>query len=584
MPERLPFADDPRYASSGGPRRQRRRCGHDRRRRGHAARRPRPRRPRRAPRRRPRRHVRVRRGRLVRRPRPGDGRVRRLRRCPGATASAAVRATVRSPCGRAGTRSTTRSPRASSPTSSTASSGSTSTCSRSTTDGSARSGTGRPTTRFPSGLAALADVHRATRPPAGPVARPVHRPRRLRPVPARPRPLRHRRTTGSRSSPGATGADRATPSTSPTPTQPSSWPTRCVPVVEAGFTFLKLDFLFAAALPGHRRDDDLSGEAAYRHGVETVRRIVGDDVYLLACGAPVIASLGVFDGIRSRARRRPVVGARRRDEVPARRDRRPARAVRRGHVRPPHVAVGRHRHRSRRGLLPVSSLPAHPRAAALLQDLARIAGFRATSDPPSWLDEAERAELRSFLAEVPTVEHRGGHRYRRSTAETSTSAPSPISHRATSTGCRRDDPADAAAPRPSPSRRPDLPHLRPPGRLGPLRRRRHAVRPLRAPPPPRPSHRLVGARVARPQRPSQRDHERRPASDLPALSRRRRAAGTVRGGRLRQPLPGHRRRRARRGRRRRSPGTGAAGGRSSSPTPTSTSCAPASCRRGSWRR
>ena len=182
------------------------------------------------------------------------------------------------------------------------------------------------------------------------------------------------------------------------------------PVVDAGFTFLKLDFLFAAALPGHRHDDSLTGEEAYRHGVDTVRRIVGDDVYLLACGAPVIASLGVFDGIRIGPDVAPwwehadvtrylhdVTAPSTRYAVATSAHRLWLSAV---IDTDPDVAYFRSRH---------CLLTADQRA--LLQDLARIAGFRATSDPPGWLDDAERADLASFLAGVPEVEHRGGHRY-----------------------------------------------------------------------------------------------------------------------------------------------------------------------------
>ena len=182
------------------------------------------------------------------------------------------------------------------------------------------------------------------------------------------------------------------------------------PVVAAGFTFLKLDFLFAAALPGHRRVDDLSGEAAYRHGVETVRRIVGDDVYLLACGAPVIASLGVFDGIR--------VGP---DVAPWWELADVTRYLHDVSAPSTRYAVATSAHR----LWLSAVVDTDPDVAyfrsrhclltreqqAMLQDMARIAGFRATSDPPIWLDESERAELRSFLADEPKVEHRGGHRY-----------------------------------------------------------------------------------------------------------------------------------------------------------------------------
>ena len=64
-----------------------------------------------------------------------------------------------------------------------------------------------------------------------------------------------------------------------------------------GFDYLKLDFLYAAAFPG-RHESPMAREAAYRNGLSIVREAAGDDCYLLACGAPIIASVGIVDGIR----------------------------------------------------------------------------------------------------------------------------------------------------------------------------------------------------------------------------------------------------------------------------------------------
>jgi len=64
-----------------------------------------------------------------------------------------------------------------------------------------------------------------------------------------------------------------------------------------GFDYLKLDFLYAAAFPG-KHAHPMPREAAYRTGLGIVREAAGDDCYLLACGAPIIASVGIVDGIR----------------------------------------------------------------------------------------------------------------------------------------------------------------------------------------------------------------------------------------------------------------------------------------------
>jgi alpha-galactosidase len=64
----------------------------------------------------------------------------------------------------------------------------------------------------------------------------------------------------------------------------------------AGFSYLKIDFLFAAAMPGtrHRRVTPIQ---AYREGLRTVRRAAGKD-FVLACGAPLLPSVGLVDGMR----------------------------------------------------------------------------------------------------------------------------------------------------------------------------------------------------------------------------------------------------------------------------------------------
>jgi len=64
-----------------------------------------------------------------------------------------------------------------------------------------------------------------------------------------------------------------------------------------GFSYLKLDFLYAAALPGERHDDVTRAEA-YRRGLSTIRETVGDDAFVLGCGAPQFPSVGLVDAMR----------------------------------------------------------------------------------------------------------------------------------------------------------------------------------------------------------------------------------------------------------------------------------------------
>lgn len=67
----------------------------------------------------------------------------------------------------------------------------------------------------------------------------------------------------------------------------------------AGFTYFKIDFCFAAALPGRRH---LQGRAtraeALRAGLEAVRAGIGDDAFLVGCGCPLGPALGVVDAMR----------------------------------------------------------------------------------------------------------------------------------------------------------------------------------------------------------------------------------------------------------------------------------------------
>jgi alpha-galactosidase len=176
-----------------------------------------------------------------------------------------------------------------------------------------------------------------------------------------------------------------------------------------GYSFLKLDFLYAAALPG-RHQEPAGRESAYRRAIAAIRQAAGDDAYLLACGAPVVASLGVFDAIRVGPDAAPywenadrVVhlhdrsGPGAADAIATSLNRLWVRDV----ITPdPDVAF----FRSRACLL-------SPAQRRLTADLGAVCGFRATSDPPMWLDPDERAELERFLVERPEVHQIGRYRF-----------------------------------------------------------------------------------------------------------------------------------------------------------------------------
>lgn len=63
-----------------------------------------------------------------------------------------------------------------------------------------------------------------------------------------------------------------------------------------GFRYFKLDFLYAASIPGPDRTEDEAIET-YRYGLELIRKAVGEDAILVGCGAPLLPSLGLFDAM-----------------------------------------------------------------------------------------------------------------------------------------------------------------------------------------------------------------------------------------------------------------------------------------------
>lgn len=64
-----------------------------------------------------------------------------------------------------------------------------------------------------------------------------------------------------------------------------------------GFSFFKIDFLYAGAMVGGRHGD-ADRIAAYREGLRIIRDAVGDDAVILGCGAPLLPSVGLVDAMR----------------------------------------------------------------------------------------------------------------------------------------------------------------------------------------------------------------------------------------------------------------------------------------------
>jgi len=64
-----------------------------------------------------------------------------------------------------------------------------------------------------------------------------------------------------------------------------------------GFDFVKVDFIYSAALKGRRYDATATRAQAYRRGLETIRRAVGER-FVLGCGGLIAPSVGLVDGHR----------------------------------------------------------------------------------------------------------------------------------------------------------------------------------------------------------------------------------------------------------------------------------------------
>ena len=175
-----------------------------------------------------------------------------------------------------------------------------------------------------------------------------------------------------------------------------------------GYEYVKLDFLYAGALPGQRQGD-MPREAAYRQGLKVIREALGE-AYFLTCGAPVLPSLGLCDGLRVGPDVAGYWTSHRDDDLlmntatPGTRN-----AIRttlqRLWLKPlvqtdPDVAYFRTR---------LNDLTSEQKQ--LLQDLAQIAEFKATSDVPAWLTESERAALRLFLERNPAIRKTGRNSY-----------------------------------------------------------------------------------------------------------------------------------------------------------------------------
>jgi alpha-galactosidase len=178
-------------------------------------------------------------------------------------------------------------------------------------------------------------------------------------------------------------------------------------VVGWGYRYLKLDFVNAAAVKARRHVPDTGRETCYRAAMQLIRQAAGPDVYLLGSGAPVLASIGVCDGIRIGPDVGPLWSHDALDDPSdASAQNALATSVNRLWLASlldidPDVVY----FRSRSNLL--SALQRR-----ILADLAQACGFRSTSDPWSWLTDDERLALSEFVGRQLPVQRLGRYRVR----------------------------------------------------------------------------------------------------------------------------------------------------------------------------
>jgi alpha-galactosidase len=179
-------------------------------------------------------------------------------------------------------------------------------------------------------------------------------------------------------------------------------------VCDWGYEYLKLDFLYAGALPGKRKND-ISREAAYRQAMQIIRSAAGD-AYLLGCAALIIPSLGLCDGMRVGPDvapywiNTPMSLWLNNPNHPGTRNALRT-SLHRLWLQPlvhtdPDVVFFRSRH---------NALSFEQKT--WLHDLGLLSHFKATSDLPYWLTPAERQELKHFLTGSPIIERLDRYRF-----------------------------------------------------------------------------------------------------------------------------------------------------------------------------
>jgi len=67
---------------------------------------------------------------------------------------------------------------------------------------------------------------------------------------------------------------------------------------EWGFDYIKLDFMYAACLPGERCNQSMTRAEVMKMGCEFIRKEVGKETVILGCGMPIGQAIGYMDAMR----------------------------------------------------------------------------------------------------------------------------------------------------------------------------------------------------------------------------------------------------------------------------------------------
>jgi alpha-galactosidase len=175
-----------------------------------------------------------------------------------------------------------------------------------------------------------------------------------------------------------------------------------------GYGYFKLDFLYIGGFVG-KRYSAMPREVAYRNALRVLREAAGN-AYILACGAPILPSLGLCDGLRVGPDVAPfwlntplTVWLNNPNDTSTQNAIRTS--LHRLWLRPlVNVDPDTVFFRSKYNLL-TSHENQMPR------DLSIISGFKGTSDLPHWMDTSDKAMLRDFLTSRATVVKTNRYKY-----------------------------------------------------------------------------------------------------------------------------------------------------------------------------